>query len=507
MSLFRRLDPRRSLALRLVIVNLAVIIVALGGLVLWSGYRLQAGVVEEAEHRLEIQAMIVANGMVEPLSTQLAYEREHGGAIEIEEDGEDEDDHELRPIPVYSPIGDRDFKALVDAYADQTAARVTILDPSLFVRYSSDADVPIHTEDRHPEIVAALQGQEQYHVRFDEWSEEERIFVAAPVGNSETPRGLVQLSVPMSTIQDQIRNTWVLLISSGLLLAVLSVIASILIGRQITRPVHALTIAANQLADGDLGTRLDLERKDELGILANAFDHMAEQISRLLAKERTFVANASHELRSPLTAIQLRAELLQSVDLNDCAHVQRYLAEIGDETARLSQLLRQLLDLNRMQSAPAASATLASPSDCLARTASTMAPLADHAQVTLNIYIPSGLPPVALDASDCELLVRNLLDNAIKYTRPGGEVNLSASAGQGQIEIVVADTGIGIPPADLPLIFDRFYRVDKARDGNGSGLGLALVKEIVTQRQGEISVTSEVGNGSRFVVTLPIISD
>ncbi len=509
MTFLQRFDPRKSLTVRIILVNLALILLALGSLVLWTGYRLQKSIIEGAESELEVRALIVANGLREPIQQQLAYEeayKEQGGDDhDDEEDDEkegndayDNGEHEL----VFAPIGDRDFKAVVDSYAHEMDARVTILDPNLTVRYSSDPNVPVHIEDSHPEIVAALQQTENHDIRYDEWSNEMRLFVAAPILGNEGIEGIVQLSVPMDEIAERVRSTWLTLITAALALTVLFVAASIILGEQITRPLHRLTAAAHRLAEGDLSTRLDMDRQDELGTLAAAFDHMAEEISQLLARERAFVANASHELRSPVTSIQLRAELLQMASVSE-ERRQRYIREIRQESEQLGHLIQQLLDLDRVQSAPPTTGDPIDPAPCLRKVFALMQPLGEAAGLAMHVSIPSTLPAIRMDEKSCEIVMRNLLDNAIKYTPEGGEVHLEARATEEGVEIVVRDSGIGIPEQELPLIFERFYRVDKARDRTGSGLGLALVREILSQFGGEILAKSKEGEGTEMIVRFP----
>ena len=507
MTLLHRLNPQRSLTTRIILVNLTLTLLALGSLTLWTGLRMEKGIIEEAEAELEVRALILANGLREPVQQQLAYEKayyERDQEQHEEETGdEDEDeDKDASHTVVFVPIGDRDFKALVDSFAKEMNARVTILDPGLTVRYSSDPRVPVHIEDRHPEILAALRQQDDHDIRFDEWTGEDRLFVAAPILGNNGIEGLVQLSVPMNEIRERVRSMWLTLMTATLALTTLFILASVFLGEQITRPLRRLTAAAHRLASGDLSMRMEMERQDELGDLAAAFDHMAEEISQLLARERAFVANASHELRSPVTSIQLRAELLQMTSPDDDRR-DRYIREIHQEAENLGHLLQQLLALDRAQ---AASKTLPDPLDitpCIHQVIDLMQPLAQHAGLTMTADLPQSLPPVRLAEQDCQIILRNLLDNAIKYTPAGGWVKIVARVREDDVEIRVQDTGVGIPSQDLPYIFGRFYRVDKARDRTGSGLGLAMVKEIVTGAGGEVQAESKEGEGTTLVVRLP----
>ncbi len=495
MTSLSRLIPRRSLTLRIILVNLTLIVLALGGFVLWSGWRLQQSMVEDAEAELEVRALIVANGLREPVQQQIAFEEEH-------ETGAEKEDQEDGHITSFVPIGDRDFKALVDSYAREMQARVMILDPSLHVLYASDPHIPIHASDAHPELIAALQQKENHDIRFDEWSGQRRLFVAAPILGKQNVEGVVQLSIPLDEIQTRVRAMWLTFFSAGLALVILSLLASIILGRQITRPLKRLTAAAHRLAAGDLSIRLEMNRDDEVGELAAAFDHMADEITHLLARERAFVANASHELRSPITSIQLRAELLERT--RDAERRDRYLREIHQEADNLGRLLQQLLDLDRAQQGKPSQSTYVDLVPCIQKVTTLMEPLAQEAGLRMITELPAQLPPVRIDEGSCEIILRNLLDNAIKYTPAGGEVRVQARVVDQAVELVVADTGVGVPEKDLPHIFDRFYRVDKARNRRGAGLGLALVRELVHQHGGDVRAHASPGKGLTMVLRFPI---
>lgn len=482
-------NPRRSLALRLLLPNLALILAALVGLVLWTGYRLQHARMDEARVELGLKAVLIANALREPL---VIYEGERGP-------GGDDGDHDGN-VRAPAQLQQRDLNTLVVSYAEEVGGRVTVFSPELHLLASSDPAV-LEAEKEQPETGLALRGGEPFDVRKDEWTGQERLFVAAPIMGFERPGGVVQLSVPLAELEADVRATWLRLISAGLVVALFSILASVLLARQIIRPIRALTLAAHQLAGGDLSTRLDLDRQDELGELAAAFDHMAAEISDLLGRERAFVANASHELRSPLTAIQLRAELLQR-GLPQDERTQRYLAEIERETAYLSRLTAQLLNLEQTDAGSIPPQSCA-PLPVLTQAVMTMTAVASAAQVQLHSQLPPTLANVPISAEQLELVVRNLLDNAIKYTPAGGEVWLTVADSPEGVRIVVRDTGIGIPVADLPHVFDRFYRVDKARDRRGAGLGLSLVRAIMMACQGQVTVDSREGEGTIVTLVFP----
>ena len=235
--------------------------------------------------------------------------------------------------------------------------------------------------------------------------------------------------------------------------------------------------------------------------------HDVTELRRLERVRQDFVANVSHEFKTPLTAIQGFAETLLAGAIDDPGHNRRFLEIIRDHAARLARLTDDLLKLARIEAgklevqfSPVSVAALAEA--C----AETSLLKSSQKQIALEINIPPGLPPVRGDASLLRDVLQNLLDNAIQYTPPGGRVEVSAAAKEREAVIAVADTGIGIPLADQERIFERFYRVDAARsrEAGGTGLGLSIVRHIVEAHGGRLWVESEVGLGSKFFFSIPL---
>jgi len=228
---------------------------------------------------------------------------------------------------------------------------------------------------------------------------------------------------------------------------------------------------------------------------------------RQLEQMRTeFVANVSHELRTPLTAIQGYLETLLGGAMDDPAHARRFLEVVFRHTERLGRLLNDLTDLSNIElgrvSLHIGPMALG---EVVESTLDIVRAKAIAGGVTLETRLPADLPPVAADRDRLAQILINLVDNAVKYTQPGGRVAVEATAGEGQVEVVVVDTGVGIPPADLPRITERFYRVDRARSRElgGTGLGLAIVKHLVAAHSGTLVIESRPGEGTRVRVTLP----
>ncbi len=224
---------------------------------------------------------------------------------------------------------------------------------------------------------------------------------------------------------------------------------------------------------------------------------------RLDAVRRDFVANASHELKTPAASIQAAAETLLHVWQEDPAAVPRFAEQLEREAVRLSRIVADLLDLSRLESGSELQENVRL--DALVREeTSRFEDAALEAGLTMDIDV-ALVPPVRGSGRDLSLLVRNLLDNAVRYTKADGTIIAAVAADNGSVVLRVSDTGSGIPSKDLTRVFERFYRVDRARsrETGGTGLGLAIVRHVAENHGGTVTVTSELGRGSTFEVRLP----
>ncbi|MDE2489668.1 MAG: PAS domain-containing protein [Elusimicrobia bacterium] len=234
--------------------------------------------------------------------------------------------------------------------------------------------------------------------------------------------------------------------------------------------------------------------------------HDITRLRRLEAVRRDFVANVGHELRTPLASIKGFAETLREGALNDKEHAPEFVRTIETHADRLSKLVDDLLDLSAIESghrAPRLEPVALGP--LCAEVARELAPQAEAAGVTVRVAPMEGLPPARADREHLRQIVANLVDNALKYNERGGSVEVSGEDLGGRVRLTVRDTGVGIPEGDLPRVFERFYRVDKARsrEAGGTGLGLSIVKHLTEAQGGEVSVESRQPGGSAFRVTLP----
>ncbi|MBL8134521.1 MAG: HAMP domain-containing protein [Anaerolineae bacterium] len=270
------------------------------------------------------------------------------------------------------------------------------------------------------------------------------------------------------------------------------------------KPIRAITHAAGATSETDLTRRLDVRAADvELRTLAETFNAMLERIEGAFRRQKQFTADAAHELRTPLANMQARIDVTLSQP-RDADTYRSALESAGEEVGRLTSLTTLLLRLARGELQPQDVAK--SPVDLsllLDAVSDQFAPAASEKGVTLRRQIAPGLS-VRGDEERLIQIAYNLIDNAVKYTSAGGSVTVTALAEGSEIHFSIADTGAGIPEADQARVFDRFFRVDRARRQGGFGLGLAIVRQNVELHGGTILLISREGRGSEFRVVLPV---
>jgi signal transduction histidine kinase len=302
------------------------------------------------------------------------------------------------------------------------------------------------------------------------------------------------------------RSTWL----AGLAAGVLALALGLLLFRQIVAPVRAVTGAAQRIAAGQLDQRVPVTSQDEIGQMAHTFNQMADALAKDRQLRRSMIADITHELGTPLSILQAHLEAMLDGVLPASPPE---IASLHDETAHLSRLVA---DLRLLSLAEAGQLELEHAETDLAglvrKVVERMYLQAGDSGVELVADVAPRLPLLTVDAGRISQVLGNLVSNALRYTPPGGRVTVRAflqaeASSRPMVVVEVADTGSGIAPEDLPYVFDRFYRADKSRSrtSGGSGIGLAIVKQLVEAHGGRVGVASEVGKGTTFTFTLPLV--
>ena len=314
---------------------------------------------------------------------------------------------------------------------------------------------------------------------------------------------------------DFLTNVNQAILLTGLIVALVVIVFSMILARRLTHPLVSLTQAAEQMRQGDYARRVESPgTQDEMGRLATSFNEMASTIEadvnelrRQEQMRRDMIANIAHDMLTPLTAIQGFNEALADGMITHPEQRQETAQLIGREAQRLRRLV---VDMQQMTSLESGQAHLElAPLDIHALVDETLAvihPECEQRGITVRNEIAPATPPVLADSDRITQVLLNLLDNARRHTPPGGTITVGATPEGKILRVCVGDTGSGIANADLPHIFERFYRVDKSRTGatGGSGLGLSIVKAIITAHGGQTSAESTPGKGTRILFTLPL---
>jgi signal transduction histidine kinase len=316
------------------------------------------------------------------------------------------------------------------------------------------------------------------------------------VPDTTSPMGVGSLQALSSSINQY-------LIWGAIIAIAAALIITYFLSRRISAPIHALTIATSNLGEGDLSQRVNYKGRDEIGKLSERFNVMAVDLQKDEERRRQLIADVAHELKTPVSDIRAYLEAIHDGLMEPTSS---NLDSIYEDITLLSRLIN---DLQLLAVSDSGELDLVYQPDSITRvisnTAASMQPLIKAKGILLVLELPDELSSVKIDSQRVSQVLHNLIDNAIRHTPQDGQILISAHEDKGYIKISVSDTGEGIPPEDLPHIFERFYRVDKsrARATGGTGLGLTIAKRLVEAHGGTIEVHSEPGKGSHFAFTLP----
>lgn len=332
-------------------------------------------------------------------------------------------------------------------------------------------------------------------------------YAAAIVSESETI-GAVLFADEIEDVVSITRNFVELLVYICAAACVVLISISLVFSGYITRPINQLKKVAVSISRGNLSQRIKVTGKNEISELANTFNVMSEKLENMDRKRSEFVSNASHELKTPLSSMKILIESLLYQDGVDEKIYREFLTDINNEIDRLNEIISGLLTLAKTDSETEALViNKILLSELVFKSVTALRPIAKEKEIELSYRVNNELE-IECDALKVMQAVMNLIENAIKYTDKGGEVQVTLQRSGPDAAIIVKDNGCGIAEADIAHLFDRFYRVDKARarDTGGSGLGLHISRKIALLHGGSIDVQSEEGKGSVFTLYLPIKS-
>lgn len=353
-----------------------------------------------------------------------------------------------------------------------------------------------------PELVCALSGQDSFYCQYIRDAFESRACV--PLYNTDSIIGAVYLyeydayqGSLLVSMQQNIRTMTLILLFFTLLI-------TFFFTSVIRRRMKKLSAAIGEVRAGNYSHRISIRGRDEVGEIAQEFNELSGRLERTENLRRQFVSNASHELKTPLASIKLLADSILQTHGMSMEEMRDFLGDISEEISRLTRITDRLLTLTRLDVAQTSQLQPVNIGYVATRATRMLTPLADHYRVTLHCETADNCIAMAEEDGIYQIIF-NLMENAIKYNHPEGYVRVISYVRDQQVYCMVDDTGIGVPESELERIFDRFYRVDKARARatGGTGLGLSIVRTTVEQYGGRVWAQRREPEGTRFIFTLP----
>lgn len=328
--------------------------------------------------------------------------------------------------------------------------------------------------------------------------------VSAPITGNYRIHGYVLIHLPVSEIQDTINNFLNILYITCIIIFGLSLIILLVFTTTVYFPLKKITAAANQYAEGNLKHKLTLHTQDEMGYLAATLNYMSDELDKMEEYQKNFIANVSHDFRSPLTSIKGYLEAILDGTIPPDMQ-EKYLTRVISETERLNKLTQGLLTLNNLDSKGYLSRNNFDINRVIKDTAASFEGTCNAKNIVLDLTFSHNIIMVYADLGKIQQVLYNLIDNAIKFSHPNSVIYIQATIKYEKVFVSVKDTGIGIPKNNLKKIWERFYKSDSSRgkDKRGTGLGLSIVKEIIQNHGETIDVISTEDVGTEFIFTLP----
>ena len=401
-------------------------------------------------------------------------------------------------------------KPQLDALSTYLDAQIWIINPSGRIIMTTDAPLDVEHETMVENFDSTVTAGSFYTTgRFFDWFDEDMLSVFSPITSNFKVRGYVVIHTSMASIsasgESLLNISYILLV----IVFLLSLIILIFFTEMVYLPIRKIINATEQYASGNMHYELSVDSEDEIGYLAASISYMASEVARSEDNQKKFIANVSHDFRSPLTSVKGYLEAIQDGTIPPELH-GKYIGIVLNETDRLIKLTNSLLTLNNMNiKGVVLEKTSFDINKVIRATAASFEGTCRQKRIRIDLVLTGDHLPVIADKSKIEQVLYNLLDNAIKFSHSESVIKLETSEKHGKVFVSVKDSGIGIPKESLKLIFDRFYKTDLSRgkDKKGTGLGLSITKEIIQAHNENINVISTEGVGSEFIFSLPVDED
>ncbi|MBQ7839483.1 MAG: GHKL domain-containing protein [Lachnospiraceae bacterium] len=401
-------------------------------------------------------------------------------------------------------------KSQLDALSTYLTSEIWIINPSGRIIMTTAAPLDVEHETMVENFDSTITAGSFYTTgNFFGCFTEEMLSVFAPITSNFKVKGYVVIHTAMSSIHASSES---LLNISYIMLVIfflLSLIILIFFTEMVYLPLRKIIQATEQYAAGNMHYELSVDSEDEIGYLAASISYMAGEVARSEDNQKKFIANVSHDFRSPLTSIKGYLEAMKDGTIPHELY-DKYIGIVLNETDRLIKLTNSLLTLNNMNiKGVVLEKSSFDINQVLRTTAATFEGTCREKRIRIELVLTGESLPVIADKSKIEQVIYNLLDNAIKFSHSDSAIKLETSEKHGKAFVSVKDSGIGIPKESLKLIFDRFYKTDLSRgkDKKGTGLGLSITKEIIQAHNENINVISTEGVGSEFIFSLPVDED
>lgn len=396
---------------------------------------------------------------------------------------------------------DESGKVQLDSFSELNGSRLELPEVIGILALNQTADYGVHQLNE-----SADQSLDFHFLKRYDTTSEWVAYCTSALSQDGTIIGVLLFSSPIQDMMERLFALQDRMVLYFLVAAAAAMAIALVFSRVLTRPIAALTRSIQRMGHGDFSVRVPTRGSGEMRKLSETFNAMSEKLEMLDSSRNQFVSNASHELKTPLATMKILLEsIIYQPDMEQAVRTE-FLTDINKEIDRLNMIIGDLLTLVSMDSQTMRlNRTTFSLSQVVKDTAHRLQPVAEMHHQELKLAINDRCDMYA-DCAKLSQVVYNLMENALKYTQEGGSIRVRLIRSGRDAVLTVTDNGPGIPKEDQPHIFDRFYRVDKARsrETGGTGLGLSIVHQMVLMHGGSVSVESEEGHGATFTVELPI---